>query len=133
MLHRKELLQLWQWKAKAKLRSKGNGKGPVKQEKQDIESEDEMPRHMYVPKQWPAKHIKSSAYVEESDEMLVLGFETSQQPPPSCSLSPKPCQEAAKGAQHGIAATVKFVNHEEHVAKKCANRNNKGSYSYYIY
>ena len=112
-------------------RRKGKGRGKarktVKRDKLDVESEDEMPRHVSPPQRQPAKRIKSTAYVKDSDQMLESGFETSRLPPTSHSPSPRPCREAAKRADKALVAAVRLVNYEEDQLKKRTERENKSS------
>ena len=46
----------------------------------DVESEDEPAQDI---RQWPMKRIRSSAYVEDSDDIMESGFESA--PPPLIS------------------------------------------------
>jgi hypothetical protein len=114
---------------KGRGRGRGNVKGKrnVKIEKEDVESEDETDN-----RRRPAKRIRSSQYVDDDDEMMVSGYETSQHPPLSRSPSPKPRREAAKRAAVALAATVRFVNYEENRLKKHEEKYRKSSYSFHI-
>ena len=63
----------------------------IRNERRNVESEDDIDDRWQLVKQ-----IQSSQYVEEDDEMMVSGHETSQPPPLSRSPSPRPRWEAAK-------------------------------------
>ena len=73
----------------------------------DVESEDEPTQDI---RQRPTKHIRSSAYVEDSDNIMESGFESALLPPISRSLSPKPRRKAAKKAQETMVITVQKIN-----------------------
>lgn len=100
-------------RVKGQGRGKWKGKGKMI-EKDDIESEDddEMPRKIDYPRR-ATKRIRSSAYVDDSDEVMASGFDTAVHPPTSRSPSPRPRREAAKRADVALSIAVKTLNRME--------------------
>jgi hypothetical protein len=114
-----------------KLKSKGKGNRKSKlsstRERAEVESEDDLHKSKYESRQRPAKRVRSAAIAEETDEMMVSGYETAQPPPPSRSPSPKPRREAAKRAEIAMAAAVRSVNIEEELSKRGRDMQRKGT------
>lgn len=109
-------------------RRSGKGKARAKEEKPDLESEDDLPETDFEVQRRPAKRVRSAAYVDDSDSDAVMpsGYDTSQPPPRSRSPSPKPRREAAKRAEIAMAAAVRYVNFEEARANKRMKSSLKG-------
>jgi hypothetical protein len=114
-----------------KLKSKGKGNRKFKpsatRERGEVESEDDLPKSVYERRRRPAKRVRSAAFAEETDEMMVSGYETAQPPPPSRSPSPKPRREAAKKAEIAMAAAVRSVNIQEELSKRRRDMQQKGT------